>query len=267
MLNVVIVERDAGYRAALEAIIRTSGDMTCVGSLPPNSKLLETIVAAQAHVVLIGVTSGRATLPQLIQRITRRFPQISVLTLADSSDSRLISLCLRAGAVGYLLRSSSWTAVCRAIRDVHQGGSSFSPRVASEVIKLFRSRSEASAPEELSGRQREIAELLRLGTRDKEIASSLNLSLPTVRSHLQTIYLKLQVNSRREAILKLNALPSAESLGKRQMVPDPLLSHSELACPVRAEGVDRLVHAAGVPLPFTPVVPPSRPESCTQAQL
>lgn len=144
---------------------------------------------------------------ECIQKLKLLHPrmQIIVLTVYDNTD--VIFDALKAGATGYLLKSTPVEKVVEAIREVLSGGSPISAQIARKVIKAFQTKSLTNEYfQELSRREREILEQLNHGYRYKEIAEKLFLSVDTVRTHVRNIYEKLQVNSRAEALKKTGFL-------------------------------------------------------------
>jgi DNA-binding NarL/FixJ family response regulator len=202
-IKVLVVEQESGYRAALEGVISTADDMECVGAYSTAREGLEALSITRPDVLLLGVSGKDGGGGKVVRQIARRFPAVGVVVLDSTQDSQTILDCLSAGALGYLLRSNSWSTICEGIRQIRKGGSPFSPSVAHEVVRLVRSMTTLQPSESLSGREKQVVRLLGQKTRNKEIAVALNLSVPTVRTHLRAIYLKLRIRSRAEAFQRL----------------------------------------------------------------
>jgi DNA-binding NarL/FixJ family response regulator len=129
---------------------------------------------------------------------------IVILTVLD--DDELIFRALEAGADGYLLKRSKPADLRAALLDVLSGGAPMSSGIARRVVRSFRRppanpRSEAH----LSTREIEVLGLLSRGLSNKEIADQMRLSVETVRSYLKTIYEKLHVRCRTEAVIRYTA--------------------------------------------------------------
>jgi DNA-binding NarL/FixJ family response regulator len=121
-------------------------------------------------------------------------------------DTELIFKFLLARASGYPLKRTPPARILKAIEEIHAGASPMSGRIARIVIEHFRTiNREAPALDNLSRRERDVIELLAKGCRYKEIAAALDLGFDTVRSHLRSIYDKLHVHSRTEAVAKFLA--------------------------------------------------------------
>lgn len=144
---------------------------------------------------------------ECIQKLKILHPrmQIIVLTVYDNPD--VIFDALKAGATGYLLKSTPPEKIIEAIQEVKNGGSPISSPIARKVIEAFYVKENTNEYfQELTKREREILEQLNNGYRYKEIAEKLFLSVDTIRTHVRNIYEKLQVNSRVEALRKTGFL-------------------------------------------------------------
>jgi DNA-binding NarL/FixJ family response regulator len=203
-INVMIVEEDPKCQAALTRVVSMAGDMECT-AYGRRQEALAAFPASRPDVLLLCLPEpGRGGFggSGFVREFLSEAPTAAVVVLGSSQDSQAVVECLFAGAFGYLLRSDSWDVICDGIRQVHQGRAAFSPRIAGQVVNVFRRLAEPVPAGNLSDREREIFRLLAKPARNKEIALALNVSVPTVRTHLRTIYLKLGVRSRREAVGK-----------------------------------------------------------------
>jgi DNA-binding NarL/FixJ family response regulator len=144
---------------------------------------------------------------ECIRRLKLLHPvmQMMVLTVYDNVDN--IFNALKAGATGYLLKTTPPAKIIEAIYDVYQGGSPISSSIARKVIDAFALIGKTNEYfQQLSRREQEILEELSKGFRYKEIADKLYVSIETVRTHIRNIYEKLQVNCRVEALKKTGLL-------------------------------------------------------------
>jgi DNA-binding NarL/FixJ family response regulator len=109
---------------------------------------------------------------------------------------------LKAGATGYVLKRAPSSEIVAALRDVVEGGAPMSSAIARKVVQYFRQQ---VAPElaTLTEREREVLSALAEGQQYKEIADTLAISINTVRKYIKSIYEKLHVNTRSEAVKKL----------------------------------------------------------------
>jgi DNA-binding NarL/FixJ family response regulator len=124
-----------------------------------------------------------------------------MLTVYEDSDSLFNSL--RAGASGYLLKRTASSRLLEAIQDVYSGGSPMSPQLARRVVQFFsQPQPQDTGLSRLTPAEREFLEQLSKGYAYKEIADRMGISIDTVRSYVRTVYEKLHVHSRTEAVVK-----------------------------------------------------------------
>ena len=139
------------------------------------------------------------------RQITKRSPTTKVLMLTMHADEVYVTQVLKAGAVGYLLKDSADVDLLRAVDEVAQGRSFFSPVISrvvlDEYVKRLEEHEPADAYESLSTREREILQLVAEGKANKEIASLLFVSTSTVETHRAHIMEKLGLHSAAEIVL------------------------------------------------------------------
>src|SRR5262249_42742497 len=129
-------------------------------------------------------------------------PQVQFLMLTVYEDSDSLFNSLKAGASGYLLKRTASSRLLEAIRDVHSGGSPMSSHLARRVVQFF-SKPEGESPiSKLPPGEKEFLDQLANGYAYKEIADRMKISIDTVRSYVRTVYEKLHVHSRTEAVVK-----------------------------------------------------------------
>ena len=123
--------------------------------------------------------------------------------LTTYEETEMIFDSLRSGANGYLLKNMSAAELVQAVQDVSAGGAPMSMQIARKVVAHFHHLRAASSPmRELSPRENEILKLLAEGFLYKEIAEKLSITMSTVRTHIHSVYEKLHVQSRTEAVVK-----------------------------------------------------------------
>jgi DNA-binding NarL/FixJ family response regulator len=140
---------------------------------------------------------------ECVARLKDQLPKTQVLMLTTYEESDLIFDSLRRGASGYLLKNMPPAELIQAIEQVHAGGAPMSMQIARKVVSHFQQiKKPQSEMEQLTKREHEILALLAKGYLYKEIADQLGITLSTVRAHLHTVYEKLHVQSRTEAVVK-----------------------------------------------------------------
>lgn len=125
---------------------------------------------------------------------------ILMLTVFDDNDHVFNAIC--AGASGYLLKKHLSQKLFSAIGELQDGGAPMSPSIANMVIRSMHKKQAQPNPYGLTARESEILTSLSKGNSYKLVASELNISIDTVRTHIKNVYEKLQVHSQAEAVAK-----------------------------------------------------------------
>lgn len=201
--SVVIVEDDPGLRRQLALVLNEAPDIECLYSVGSGEAALEQIPKRVPDVVLMDINLPGMSGIECVAHLKKQLPKIEIVMLTIYENSDNLFNALKAGASGYLIKSSSPDALYDAVRDVMMGGAPFSSHIARQVVRHFRGVGEAaSLKERLTPRENEVIELLAAGYLYKEVADQLGIGQETVRSHVKKICEKLQVRSRVEAIAK-----------------------------------------------------------------
>ena len=203
IIRVALVEDDVFIRQRVSEDIVSTPDFSLVCACRSAEEALGKLPAAQPDVVLmdIGLPGMRGT--ECVRQLKALLPGVQVLMVTVYEDSQQIFEALLAGASGYLLKRTSRAELFEAIRQVHQGGSPMSGHIARKVVQHFnRLGAQAKEMDCLSKREREVLDCLAQGLAYKEIADALHLSIETIRMNVKSIYTKLHVHSRGEAVAK-----------------------------------------------------------------
>lgn len=204
-IDVAIVEDSRSIRDSLRRILELSPGFRCVGQVGSGEEAIEEFPRQHPEVVLMDINLPRMSGIECTAHLRRLMPSVQVIMLTVYEDNEKIFKALRAGARGYLLKRAGMEPdrLLGAIREVKAGGAPMNSAIARKVVEAFQEPVEAGPDAEpLSRREREILELLCGGYANKEIAERLHLSIETVRDYLKSIYDKLHVRSRTEAVLK-----------------------------------------------------------------
>ncbi|OGU27835.1 MAG: hypothetical protein A2057_07380 [Ignavibacteria bacterium GWA2_35_9] len=197
-ITVTIVEDDSEIRKMLSLIIDRSPGFSCKQTYSDCETAVGNISKKSTDVVLMDIHLPKMSGIEGVKILKEKLPETDfiMLTVQEDNESVFNSLC--AGATGYLLKDTPPAALLAAIKEVKEGGSPMSPSIARRIISSFRPNLESP----LSKRESEILEMLCNGDNYKTIADALFISGHTVRAHIKSIYRKLQVNSRGEAVNK-----------------------------------------------------------------
>lgn len=202
-IYVSIVDDDSQVRDSVSWLIDNSDGFKCVGAYSSCDEVLNSIEDNLPDVVLMDIAMPTTCGIECVERLKTEYPDLKILMLTNYSDDDRIFDSLRAGAVGYLLKNSSITKLCEAIKEAYEGGAPMSSEVAKKVLGYFHSQKKITKYDAvLSKREIEVLKALTEGLSDKAIADKLFISIPTVRFHLKNIYAKLHVTSRSEAVIK-----------------------------------------------------------------
>ncbi len=205
MIPIALIEDQAALRESLTDYLCQQPEFECVLVVASVEEFLARI--SQTHptplLVLsdIGLPGGRSGIEGL-PLIRQRVPQAQVVMLSVFTDAARVVEALRAGAVGYLEKSTRPAQLKEALLQVMAGGSPMSPGIARHVIRFFQPAPVASG-EALTPREQEIVRAIEDGLSYKLIADRLGISIDTVRNHIRSVYRKLEVNSKAEVIARL----------------------------------------------------------------
>jgi len=201
--TVVIVEDDRGLREQLVQILESAPDLRCLGAFISGEEALPKILEKKPDVVLMDIKLPGMSGIQCVTEIKKAAPEMQIIMVTVYEDSERIFRALKAGANGYLVKSSPPEQLISAIRDAYAGGAPMSSHIARKVVQHFHLLGPSvQEAENLSPREREVLDLLAMGFIYKEIGSKLNIGSETVRTYVKNICLKMHVRSRLEAVAK-----------------------------------------------------------------
>jgi DNA-binding NarL/FixJ family response regulator len=204
--SVVVVEDDRGLREQLLRVLESAADIKCLGAFVSGEEALPEILARKPDVVLMDIKLPGMSGIQCVAEIKKVIPGMQIIMVTVYEDSERIFRALKAGANGYLVKSSPPEQLLEAIRDAYKGGAPMSSHIARKVVQHFHLLGPSvQESENLSPREREVLDLLAMGFIYKEIGSQLNIGAETVRTYVKNICQKMHVRSRLEAVAKHRA--------------------------------------------------------------
>jgi DNA-binding NarL/FixJ family response regulator len=202
-LKVGIIEDQSKIREGLRSLIDGTDGYRCVCSFGSMEEALAKIDRELPDVLLLDIGLPGMSGIEGIRRIKALHPGLSVLMLTVYDDDQRIFDALCAGASGYLLKKTPPARLLECLQEVMGGGAPMSPDVARRVVALFREiRPPAEAGHQLTPHEIRILKLLVEGYNYKTAADELDVSINTIRFHMRSIYEKLQVHSKSEAVSK-----------------------------------------------------------------
>ena len=210
-ISVSIVEDDGQTRQILVGWIRRAEGFRYVSDYGTGEKALENLPQQNPCVALMDINLPGISGIETVRQLKSMLPQTQFVMLTVYEDADHIFNALAAGATGYLLKQTPRRELLTALRDVHAGGSPITSNIARKVVQSFQAKpAHSPSPEDLSPREREVLDLVARGDLYKEIADSLEISVPTVCTYIRRIYEKLHVRSRSQAIAKYAHLANAD---------------------------------------------------------
>ena len=203
MIRVAIVEDDREVREALQDFCNRQSGMVCEMAEESAEGFFDSIKSAPLpDVVLMDIGLPGLSGISAIRLLKDEHPSVNVIMLTVYMDPRKVFDSLCAGASGYLLKTTPFAQIRDAIQVVHAGGAPMSPQIARKVIEHFQRKSTPLPGTELTGREQEIVLGLVEGLSYKMLASRMNVTIETIRTHIKNIYQKLQIHSKAEVISK-----------------------------------------------------------------
>jgi len=202
-IGVAIVEDDASLREGLGALVAGTAGFRLTGAFGSAEAAFGPLTAEPPDVVLLDIHLPGMLGSQAVRVLRERVPaaQVLMLTVYAEQDRVFESICN--GACGYLLKKTPPARLLEAIREAHEGGAPMSPEIARKVVTLFRATHEPVAPgERLTPAELRLLRLLAEGHSYQSAGSELGITANTVRNYIRSIYDKLHVHSKSEAVAK-----------------------------------------------------------------
>ncbi|MDO7867231.1 response regulator transcription factor [Nocardioides jiangxiensis] len=204
-LRVAVVDDHQLFREGIVELLGTAEDITVVGQAGTAAAALDLVVRTRPHVVLLDLDMPDTVVPSsgpgdATRRICGASPGTSVVILTMHDEAELVRALLDAGAAGYLLKTAGREELLNAVRAAGSTGAATVSLPRDTVVALSRS---AGGPGDiLTPRERAVLTCLAAGSSNRAIASELHVSEATVKRHLATVYTKLGVSSRLEAVIQ-----------------------------------------------------------------
>lgn len=197
-IRIVIADDHGVLAAGLGALIGQEPGMEVVGTARDGRAALAVIRATEPNVVLMDLSMPEMNGFEATRLSVAQRPQTKVLCLSMYADKRFVASALEAGAAGYLLKESAPEELVHAIRTVAEGGTYLSPAIAGPLVADYvarRAQDGGGKGAALTGRQREVLQLLAEGHSAKAIANRLGVSVKTVGTHREHLMRKLGIRS------------------------------------------------------------------------
>lgn len=206
-ITVVLADDHLVVRTGLRVLLSTVDGFEVVGEAADGEAAVREVQLLRPDVVVMDVYMPGLGGVDATRRICAAVPSTAVLVLSMADDDDVVFSAMRAGARGYVLKGADQDELERALRAVVAGEVIFGPGVAARVLaQLAGPASPAPGPEPpfatLTAREREVLELVAEGRRNQAVGAELGVAPKTVANHLSSIFTKLQVADRSEAIVR-----------------------------------------------------------------
>jgi DNA-binding NarL/FixJ family response regulator len=203
--RVLLADDHRLMRRGLRLVIEQHPGLTVVGEADDGRQAVAMAESLQPEVIVMDIGMPNLNGIEAAHQISEKHPDIAIVMLSMHSDEGYVLRALRAGARAYLLKDSAEEDLTQAIEAVRDGKSFFSPAVSRVLLEDYMRKLQRAGAEDsydlLSGREREVLQLVAEGKSSKEIASLLNLSTYTVETHRSNIMQKLNLKGIPELIL------------------------------------------------------------------
>jgi DNA-binding NarL/FixJ family response regulator len=203
-IRILIADDHTLFRSGLRALFESLAETAVVGEAASGQEAITFSETHQPDIVLMDIQMPGVNGIEAARRIVQTSPHIGVIMVTMFEDDDSVFAAMRAGARGYVLKGADQEEMLRVIRAVARGEALFGPPIALRLTSFFNSSKSTTADAfpDLTEREQEVLQLLAQGLSNQEIASSLVISVKTVRNHLSNIFSKMQVTDRVQAIIQ-----------------------------------------------------------------
>ena len=204
LVRVAVVEDDRGMREALAMLLGGTPGFECVGAFASVEHALSSTVVREPEAILLDVHLPGLSGPDAVPLLKERFPRAQVVMLTVYADEAKVFSAICNGACGYLLKDTPPVKLLDAIREAVAGGAPMSPGIARQVVSAFQKSAPPPLPpdERLTPQEIRLLQLLSDGYSYDGASAQMNISVNTVRNYIRSIYDKLHVHSKSEAVSK-----------------------------------------------------------------
>lgn len=205
-IRLLLVDDQDLVRVGLRRILRRRDGFEVVDECADGDEVFDAVARSRPDVVLMDLRMKRMSGMDATRRLTESGDAPPVLVLTTFRDDDLLSSALRAGASGFVLKDSPAEELIRAVRLVAAGEAVLDPSVTGRVLQTYRAAQESApartgAVDRLTSREIDVLALVGRGLSNDDIAAELVISIVTVKSHIGSIFTKLDVRNRAEAIV------------------------------------------------------------------
>ena len=204
-IRTVIVEDDPALRKMIVSLLQADPNYVVVAEFSEGAAAIAAAPHMALDIALVDIGLPDISGIEVIRELKARAPACDVLVVTTFGDEKTVTSALEAGADGYLLKGTALEEIKRDIHALREGGSPLSPMIARKLLNRLQTRSVDTRPDpggetKLTPREHEILDMIAKGFSYAETSEICSISPTTVHSHLKSIYRKLEVHSKTEAV-------------------------------------------------------------------
>ena len=208
-IRVLIADDHALFREGLRALLNAVPDIEVAGEAADGEAAINEVAKTQPDVILMDINMPGINGIEAVQRILKDHPSLGIIMVTMLEDNASVFAAMKAGAHGYVLKGAHHEDILQAIRTVAGGQAVFGPAIAARMMTFFQNLNGMPKLDartdpfpKLTDREREILQMMSRGASNKDIAENLVISGKTVSNHITSIFSKLQVADRAQAVLR-----------------------------------------------------------------
>lgn len=201
-IKIGLCDDSSTFRESLQQFINDTPGFEVIFSASSADDVMAIMEVEMPQIILMDIDMPGTTGIEATRIIKKQFSGVHILMLTVYEDEEKIFQAVLAGASGYLLKKSAPEKIIEAFREVEEGGASMSPLIVRKVMDYFNTLQPLKTEYDLSPQEKKVLQCLVKGYSYKMIAAECNISMGTVRFHINNIYKKLHINSKSEAVAK-----------------------------------------------------------------
>jgi DNA-binding NarL/FixJ family response regulator len=205
VIRVLLVDDNASFRTGMARLLATIPDLELCGTAADGATRIDTALEVQPDVVLMDIAMPQTNGVEATRVLRDKAPHVGVVVMTMLEDDDAVAQALRAGARGYLVKGAPQAEIVETILGVHAGRAVIGAATAKQLANVLGSEREGHPFPELTPRERSVLEALAGGASTAQIANRRGLTDKTVRNNLSSIFTKLRVTDRTQAVLKARA--------------------------------------------------------------
>ncbi len=201
LIRVLVVDDHPIVRRGLMNEINLSEDMEAVGEGKNGDEAVRLAIELTPDVILMDIVMPGKDGIAATKEIMQEAPQSRILILTSFTEDEKVSVAIKAGALGYILKDSHPEEVLQALREVSSGNPYLTPQITRKLLRGIRTESASAGQETLTDREHETLKWVAHGIPNKQIALKMRVSESTIRAHVSNILGKLNLENRSQLVL------------------------------------------------------------------